>query len=275
MSFALEVGIEVAQVGSGDEWWTWASKSRKPSQWLEQLVDTGRIDDYPELKALIGVPQNPAWHPEGDVWTHTKLVCDAAAEIADREGLEGEDRAGLVLAALCHDLGKPATTRMLDGNWVSRGHCEAGAPLARSFLERIGSGGWLIEVIEPLVREHLVHIGGNLSPRMVRRLSNRLGQASIRQLLLLIEADIGGRPPLPKGLPGSAARIGEAAEVIERRGTRPKPLVSGDRLIAKGLKPGPAFRQILDRCYQAQLDGEFADPGRAEAFLDRLLAQIG
>src|SRR6185369_2806977 len=92
----------LAQERIWGEWQKWATKSRRPSAGLRVLRETGWIELYPELSALIGCPQDPLWHPEGDVYIHTLYVCDAAAAIADREQLVGEGRAVLLLAALCH-----------------------------------------------------------------------------------------------------------------------------------------------------------------------------
>ncbi len=94
---------------------------------LEFLVSSGWVRLYPEIAAMLRVPQDPTWHPEGSVYLHTKHVVDAAMAIARREGLSAERRVTLVLAALCHDMGKPATTQRSEvGRWVAPGHAEAG-----------------------------------------------------------------------------------------------------------------------------------------------------
>ena len=74
------------------EWEKWAARGTHPSLGLEFLRETNWLSLYPELEALVGVQQDPEWHPEGDVWTHTLHVCDAAAVVADREQLAGRDR---------------------------------------------------------------------------------------------------------------------------------------------------------------------------------------
>ena len=140
---------------------------------------------------------------------HTMLVMNAAARIAERDGLQGDDRATLVFAALCHDFAKPPTTmlRERDGRmrWTSWGHEPDGGPMAREFLRRIHIKSAIIDQVVPLVENHLAHssIAKNkeVSPRAVRRLAIRLAPASIDQLVRLIEADHSGRPPLPTGLP--------------------------------------------------------------------------
>ncbi len=153
------------------EWYKWAVRGLAPSRGLVVLRQTGWIEIYPELARLADCPQDPQWHPEGDVLTHTALVVDAAARIAGRDRLEGDDRAVLVLAALCHDLGKPETTRVdPDGRIRSPGHTEALAPIERH-LGRIGAPGHLARRVIALSRHHLAHLGFTGSARHVRRLA--------------------------------------------------------------------------------------------------------
>ena len=256
----------------------WAVKGVTPSLGLRFLEATGWIAKFPELANLIGVPQDPEWHPEGDAWTHTLHVCDAAARIADRENLAGEDRATLIFAALCHDLGKAlpkdgGTTSFIDGRWRAPGHAEAGVPLARRFLSRIGCLERITERVLPLVQEHMIHCTSEVNARVVRRLSVRLDKATVRELLLLIESDHGGRPPLPGGLPAAAQMIGTIAEEQSVVLKRPRGIIGGKQLIDRGLEPGPIFGKIIGRCYEAQLDGAFADETGAERFLDAVLLE--
>lgn len=240
-----------------NEWLKWATRSRRPSKGLQVLVDCGWIEHYPELDALIGVQQDPAWHPEGDVWTHTLHVCDAAARISDRESLNDDERVILMLAALCHDLGKPSTTEFADGRWRSPVHAAVGVPLTDSFLTRIGCPRQYIEIVQPLVAEHLVHVQLEATARTVRRLSVRLGKASIVQLMRLVEADLGGRPPLPTTLPESLIRLMRIAEITAVTHTKPDKIILGRHLLALGYPPSRWFNEILEICYQAQLDGVF------------------
>jgi len=240
-----------------NEWHKWATRSKRPSQGLRVLKQCGWIEHYPELAALDGVQQDPAWHPEGNVWIHTLHVCDAAAKIADRECLSDDERILLMFSALCHDLGKPTTTVFVDGRWRSPSHSSVGVPLADSFLTRIGCPRHFIELVQPLVAEHLVHIQAEASPRTVRRLSVRLGKATIVQLVRLMEADLSGRPPLPATMPESLIRLMQIAETTNVSNARPDRIVQGRHLIALGYQPAPWFGSILEKCYQAQLDGIF------------------
>src|SRR5208282_1660011 len=101
--------------------------------------------------------------------------------------------------------------------WTSWGHEPLGGPITRHFLTRIGIKSAIVEQVVPLVENHLAHrsigmnVGGDVTPRAVRRLAMRLAPASIEQLVRLIEADASGRPPKDPSLPPEAARILEAA----------------------------------------------------------------
>ena len=150
-------------------WEAWALHD-SPGGELQRRGDNGELSAHPELLALVGVPQDPQWHPEGDVWTHTKLVCDAAAKIAVRDKLQRDDRIVLMMSALCHDLGKATTTELMEGRWRAHGHCKEGVPLADALITRMEADETLIGIILPLVAEHLVHAQRHISKRSVRRL---------------------------------------------------------------------------------------------------------
>lgn len=239
------------------EWEKWALRGAKPAMGLVFLRDTQWLSLYPELQAIVDVPQDPQWHPEGDVWTHTLHVCDAAAEIAERERLSRSDRIVLMFAALCHDLGKATHTSLENGRWHAYGHEAGGVAPTNTFLERLGCPIAIREGGVPLVANHLIHAVDNVTPRLVRRLAVRLGSASVKLLVHLIEADVSGRPPLPKRLPDSAAKILELASEMDIHKNAPTPIILGRHLIAMGHAPAPWFGKVLKQCFEAQLDGIF------------------
>lgn len=243
------------------EWEKWAALSRRPSAGLQVLRETGWIAAFPEIAAMVDLPQDPVWHPEGDVFIHTLHTCDAAASLAAREGLDRPHRVVLLLASLAHDFGKATTTvRNAEGRWTSPRHDKEGVPLAERFLQRIGAPGAIIERVLPLVGEHMAHIsleGAELTDRVVRRLSNRLHPATLRQLSHVVEADHSGRPPLPGGRP--MERWLAAADRMTLADDRPKPILQGRHLLQQGMQPGPEMGRRLKAAFEAQLDGAFED----------------
>lgn len=254
------------------EWKKWAEQGLFPSAGLDLLVVTTWIDLYPELKALINCAQEPEWHPEGSVFVHTLLVCDAMAEICKWNNIAGEDRVVLMLAALCHDLGKPQTTfTREDGRIVSPGHAEIGVEISRHFLNSIGCFPRIIERVLPLVKEHLAHIQKDISKRTVRRLANRLYPATIKELSYLAEADHSGRHPLPGGMPEGIKEILKISKEIQLTAAQPKPFITGKDLIARGIEPGKTMGKILAELFESQLDGLFTDRVEALNYLDSVM----
>lgn len=250
------------------EWHKWALKGRKPSAGLRVLVETGWLSLYPELAALIDCPQDPLWHPEGGAWPHSLHVVDAAAEIAQRDELADDERTTLLFAALCHDLGKPATTAVdEDGRIRSPNHAQAGVAPAEALLRRIGCPRAVCAPIAPLVREHMAHITMHATDRAVRRLALRLAPATIAQWGRLVEADHRGRPPLPPSNP--AEPIVALAKQLGAAAGRPTPILQGRHLIAAGMTPGPRLGALLDQAYQAQIDGAFSSVEEGLAWVAR------
>lgn len=265
----------------GEEFMKWAVKGRKPGRIAEYLAASGWDVHFPEITALAGTPQDPDWHPEGDVGIHTMHVVNAAAAIAERESLLDDARAVFIFSALAHDFAKPKTTmlRERDGKmrWSSWGHEPEGGPMARGFLRRIHIKESIVEQVVPLVENHLAHstmARGPVTPRAVRRLAMRLAPASIEQLVQLIEADHSGRPPLPPGLPDGALRIRQAArEQLVEQGPQ-APLVLGRHVMPYfGNVSGKHIGEVTTAAYEAQADGEFSDEPGAQQWLAEYIAR--
>lgn len=205
-----------------EDWVRWAVLDPRPGELLRELHRSGEIGLHPELAAMVDVPQDPQWHPEGPVHVHVAHVLDAAAVIAAREELAPPERLVLVCAALTHDLGKATTTvlrKKRDGTrrWTSYGHAQAGVPLARQLLGRIGMPGELMDRVTPLVDAHMEYRGFSdpqAGSHAVRRLAWRIAPATLRELGRLIEADHSGRPPLAPVIPESALRMLQLAEEL-------------------------------------------------------------
>ncbi len=248
------------------EWDKWCTKATKPSAGLAVLRETGWISFFPEVAALDGLPQEPEWHPEGDVLVHTGHCLDALVGLTAWRDGDARTRRVLALGVLAHDFGKATTTHQAERRgrvrWVSPGHEAAGGPLAESFLVRIGAPLELIEHVRPLVVHHLAHHASPdpMRDTTVRRLARKLEPASLDDLLTVMTADHLGRPPLVSEM--ALQRIEELRAVARRLALEheaPKPLVLGRHLIALGMKPGPHFKPALDAAFESQLDGAFYD----------------
>jgi tRNA nucleotidyltransferase (CCA-adding enzyme) len=260
------------------EWEKWATKAAKPSRGLAVLEDTGWLKHFPEIAAMRGTPQEPEWHPEGDVFTHTQHCLDALVALEEWKHSDARRRTLLMFAVLGHDFGKPATTAYAEKRgamrWISPGHESAGGPIVKEFLRRIGAPLDYDQPVCALVIHHLAHHHGatEFTDTSVRRLARKLAPATIDDLALVMRADANGRPPLKS--PEIHARIAELvakAHALALADAAPKPIVLGRHLIQLGMKPGPDFKPILDAAFEAQLDGAFADEAGGIAWVNQRL----
>jgi len=244
-----------------EEWQKLIEKSPKPSLGLEAAREFGIVEkNYPELQALIGCGQEQEWHPEGDVWNHSLMAMDAAAEIGRREKLDAFTRKVITLGALCHDLGKPATTAFEDGRIRSKKHEQAGVAPAKKFLAEIlksvKNGEEIIQKVLPIVADHLYHVHNpNPTKNALNRLAVRLSPATIQELLWVSEADHHGRDLEWNGFP-EGEKILKLAKELQIEKSKPKPVLQGRDLIKLGFEPGPHFGQTIAKVYEAQLDGQ-------------------
>jgi tRNA nucleotidyltransferase (CCA-adding enzyme) len=247
------------------EWEKWARQAVAPARGLKLLEEVHWLRFWSPLAALPGTPQDPTWHPEGDVWEHTCRTCDAMVTIARERNLDLRLRQVLLLASLCHDFGKPATSQRIAGRWRSPGHERGGERPATEFLEAIGAPRALIAHVVPLVARHMSHMHAQTwTDRAVRRLALRLDPATVEELVLLIEADgracCAGNGSVPLRTLRASKRIEAllaAARRLEVATERPKPLVLGRHLLPHGLSSGPDLGQVLEATFEAQLDGAF------------------
>jgi len=248
------------------EWQKWAHAPH-PSFGLQALKDSGCLPAlYPELQALTTCPQDPRWHPEGDVWIHTLLVCDQAALISKRENLSHDVCEYLVFAALCHDFGKPITTFSDEqGNIRSPNHSEAGFEPTSSFLSNIAAPKRIAQFVHPMVHDHITHLCGEPTSRAVRRLAHRLEPASIELWEMLVEADASGRTPAPASRP--ALHWLEKAQALSNHVGKTPAIVNGKLLIKMGITAGKNMGTYIKAAYEAQLDGEFNDMPSAQQWL--------
>jgi len=240
-------------------------RAQRPSIGLGWLHALGVLDQlFPEIKALIEVPQDPEWHPEGDVFVHTRLVTDRARELI--EDLPYAKQITVMLAALSHDFGKPATTEFIDGRMRSRGHEEAGVEPTESFLNRLNihtiEGYDVRAQVVALVRDHL-------KPGEYYKKRDEVGDGAFRRLARKCELELLYRV-------AKADSLGRNAEWVPRENwydsaaqdwfiararelqvaeEPPPPLLLGRHLLELGLDPGPRIGEITRAVYEMQLDG--------------------
>lgn len=166
----------------------------KPSVYFNEIVKKEAFPkQYPFtlLTDLIGLEQSPVHHPEGDVWNHTMLVVDNAAQT---KRLSKTPRA-LMWAALLHDIGKKETTKLRKGRVTAYDHDKAGQRLAVSFLKECGQSDEFSEQVGALVRWHMqaLYATKNL-PFFNPKAMN--AQTDVNEVALLCLADRLGRGPV-------------------------------------------------------------------------------
>ena len=254
-------------------------EARRPSLGFELALDLGAVERlFPELEALVGCEQEPEWHPEGDVWVHTLMVIDQArARIDD---LDRPQQLTLMLAAVCHDLGKPATTELVDGRIRSRGHEEAGVPPTRDFLDRLDVHTLAAYDVRHQVLGLVAH---HLKPGMWHRGADPVGDGAFRRLARKVDLELLARLSAADclGRTGDfdcAATLDwflDRARALGVEHEAPAPLLLGRHLLQMGLSPGPEIGRILKAVYERQLDGEVASLEEARDAARRLLTDGG
>ncbi len=229
-----------------DELFRLLTEAQKAGAALQLLRESGLLREIlPEIEALACVEQPPEFHPEGDVFTHTKLMLDA---------LPPQPSLRLALSVLLHDVGKPPTAALValpDGTrrWRFECHAAVGADMARAILERLRAPNALTDDVCAIIAGHMRLAD---APRMREaKLRRLLGAPTFADELELHRLDcISSHAILDvyDFLKSEQAKF--AAEPV-----LPPPLVTGRDLIALGHAPGPPFAKILQEAYDRQLEG--------------------
>ncbi len=243
------------------EWAKMFLLSSRPSLGIRWLASINRLHDlFPEIYALINVPQRADYHPEGDVFEHTMQVLDAAVQQLHVCESELEQRQFLY-AALCHDMGKPSTTVWDQNRWRSQGHAEAGVAVARAFLKRITREKELVKAVLTLVEHHMApgdYVRNSASDGAYKKLALKLyPTTSLRMLTALSYADRAGRNPDGTGLPlvEHDAQITAFQERVKQLAIWDKPevaVITGNDLLHMSLS-GPEIGALLRRVYAYQI----------------------
>ena len=235
-------------------------KAARPSLGFVLALDLGVIDRVlPEMRPLVGCEQEPEWHPEGDVWIHTLMVIDEARRA--NGDLSRPRLITVMLGAVCHDLGKPATTAFVDGRIRSLDHEQAGVEPTEALLDRLNvhtiDGFDVRRQVVGLVAQHLkpgmFHKASSVGDGAFRRLAQKV---DLELLARLARADCLGRT----GSFDCSAMdwFLERARALGVEHQPPPPLLLGRHLLELGLSPGPRVGEILKHVYEKQLDGLIA-----------------
>ncbi len=255
-------GMEICTVARErveDEFARLLLEAARPSLGLAWVRRVGRLDEVlPPAARLADTPQDPDWHPEGDVWTHTLQVTDAAAAL--REGERGRDLM-LMWAALLHDTGKAVTTREEDGHLRSPEHDRESARLAEPFLRGLLRSQRVADGALKLIEQHMKPLQfrqNNSSGKAFKRLALKLApEADLELLARLALAD--GRGTSPAGgtpLTRDFEMVDWFREMSERAKVSrepEKPVLKGRHLLGI-IEPGPRLGQVLEQAYRIQIE---------------------
>lgn len=233
-------------------------QAERPSIGLTLALDLCVIDRVlPELRPLVGCEQEPEWHPEGDVWTHTLMVVDKAR--AMNADLDRPRLLTVMLGAVCHDLGKPSTTAFIDGRIRSIDHEQAGVEPTLRLLDRLNVHsidgydvrGQVVGLVAQHLKPGMFHKAPNVGDGAFRRLAQKV---DMELLARVARADCLGRTG-----DFDCSAMGwfiERARLLGVEHQPPAPLVLGRHVLALGVPPGPRVGELLKLTYEKQLDGE-------------------
>lgn len=225
-------------------------KAKKPSVFFESLREMGQLSVwFPELEELIGLEQDPIYHPEGDVWIHTMEVVDRAAEYRNMVA----DPFPFMMLALTHDLGKIVTTEVIKGRIHAYEHETKGLPVVERFVTRLTNENVVIKYVLNMVP---LHMRPNMLAysKAAKKSTNKMFDKAIapEDLIYFARAD---HPVVS----GDEAFTGDSDFLFERldvfRKTMDEPYVMGRDLIEAGFEPGEDFSEFLSYGHKLRLAG--------------------
>jgi len=249
-------------------------KAPRPSIGFALARQIGVIEQIlPEMVPLYDCPQDAEWHPEGNVWIHTLMVIDEAR--TRNADLDRARLAAIMLSAVCHDLGKPLTTAMIDGRVRSPGHEAAGVPLATAVLDRLN-----VHSLDNFdVRAQVLGITAeHLRPSAFHKHKDTVTDGAFRRLAQKVDLELLVR----FGRADCHGRTGtfdcsamdwfiERARALGVEHKPPAPILLGRHLIELGVAPGPRMGEVLRAVYELQLDGAVTTLDEARARADELI----
>ena len=233
-------------------------------QGFELLDETWLLEQVlPEIASMKGVEQPPQYHPEGDVWMHTRMML---------EGLPAGSSPTLAWGVLLHDVGKPPTFRPASetGDRIRfDGHVEVGVRMAEEICRRLRFSNGETEQILALVANHMRF--KDVESMRTSTLKKFVRQPHFDEHLALHRLDS-----------LSSNRHLEAYEFVRRfiaetppEQVRPERLLTGDDLQGMGFRPGPLFSEILGALEEVQLEGEIKSREEAEEYVQKRFGARG
>jgi putative nucleotidyltransferase with HDIG domain len=227
---------------------------------LDLLVQSGLIREIlPEVLPMIGCEQPPEWHPEGDVYTHTRIMLEMLGPQAPLE---------LCLAVLLHDIGKPPTFTFDTAADRIRfnGHDAVGAVMAEEILRRLKYPNGVIAAVVPMVARHMQFM--NVQKMRVAKLKRFMAEPTFEQEMELHRVDCGSS----NGFTDNYEFLIEKRHDFANQPLIPPALVNGRDLIAMGQQPGPRFKELLETIQTEQLEGRLHDRESALELLKLLVS---
>lgn len=252
-----------------EEWKKFLLKGKYFSKAFDYLVKTKWLDRYPELKAIMHLPQDARWHAEGTVGRHTSLCMEHMNTLISYQTSLKEQQYTLMLAALVHDMGKAETTRVDEkGRIVSPGHAFSDKPEA--FMKRIGTQKNIALAASRLVQQHMAIISyDEKSPKNnVLQLAEKLHPATIHEWALLVQADRGGRVATVQTDMQSVETVISNAMKARVYGSTAKDLITAADIIKvwPGVPRDKFLGEVLREVRERMLEKKFVHASQAVQF---------
>ncbi len=224
---------------------------------FDLLTESGLMKHIiPEVYDLIHCEQPPQWHPEGDVYTHTRIMLGMLSE---------NPSARLALAVILHDIGKPPTSSYDESEQRIRfnGHDRVGAEMAEAILQRLRYSNRITSDVEAMVANHMNFM--NVQNMRTAKVKRFMARPTYEDEMELHRVDCASS----NGFTDNYEFLRTKEEEFAAEPLIPAPLISGKDLIELGMTPGPEFREILSRIETEQLEGTLQSREQALEFLHR------
>lgn len=227
---------------------------------LKLLSESGLLKEIlPEVEAMKGVEQPPEFHPEGDVFIHTRMLMDRLQKPSPV----------LAFGALLHDVGKPPTFQIREGRIRFYEHSRVGAQMAEKILRRLRFSNDEIDAVVACVDNHMKF--ANVKEMREGKLKRFMSTHTFPEELELHRIDCESS----HGLLDNYRFLQQKIVEFRAEELRPKHLLNGNILIRLGMKAGPAMKPVLEEAYELQLEGKIQTEEAAERWAREKMKQLG